>query len=319
MCTESELESEISRFFESFFRNPYNTPKVDEYYMYEANAASLRSADLSRQIGAVLVTQERSLLTKGCNEVPTFGGNSYWPDDPPALDNRDWKKGNDFNAVKKVEILEELMRFLSEKSLVSLDDKSTPDSVVDRLVFGDEKDSFRNLRVSNLIEFGRMVHAEMSALMEAARRGISVQGASLYCTTFPCHMCARHIISAGVSKVVYIEPYPKSMTQELFPETVIIDSTLERNAGADTVAKLRFEPFVGVATRIYAQLYSYIRRKDERGYTVDWSKKDAQPRLCSLATGHLGLEQTLAKDVDTIEQVGLDDLDAIEGTRSWAR
>jgi hypothetical protein len=164
-----------------------------------------------------------------------------------------------------------------------------------------------------------MVHAEMAALMDAARRGIEVQDASLYCTTFPCHMCSRHIIAAGVRRVIYIEPYPKSMTQELFPETVLVDGTpeVEGKVEGEQVRRVRFEPFVGVAPRIYPQLFSFTKRKDERGYTVEWAKKDAKPRTCNLATAHLKLEQTIAKDVDTVPEVGLDELAAIEGTRRW--
>ena len=70
--------------------------------------------------------------------------------------------------------------------------------------------------LDDLLEFGRMVHAEMAALMDAARRGISVKGCLMYVTTFPCHMCARHIIAAGIQKVIYIEPYPKSKVGELY-------------------------------------------------------------------------------------------------------
>ena len=47
-----------------------------------------------------------------------------------------------------------------------------------------------------LTEYGRAVHAEMDALLDAARRGVAVQGATLYVSTFPCHSCARHVIAA---------------------------------------------------------------------------------------------------------------------------
>jgi deoxycytidylate deaminase len=66
----------------------------------------------------------------------------------------------------------------------------------------------------NLTEFGRDVHAEMSAIVSAARRGTSTEGAYLYCTTFPCHNCAKHIIAAGIRQVVYVEPYAKSFAAE---------------------------------------------------------------------------------------------------------
>ena len=67
----------------------------------------------------------------------------------------------------------------------------------------------------DLIEFSRTVHAEMAAIVDAARRGVSVQDCNLYTTTFPCHECAKHIVAAGIRRVVYIEPYPKSQALSL--------------------------------------------------------------------------------------------------------
>src|SRR5690349_8629760 len=46
------------------------------------------------------------------------------------------------------------------------------------------------------------------------------KGATLFCTTFPCHMCARLIIASGVKAVVLIEPYPKSKTHDLYSDSV---------------------------------------------------------------------------------------------------
>lgn len=73
----------------------------------------------------------------------------------------------------------------------------------------------------NVIEFGRDAHAEMEAIL-AARAGISVKGRDLYSTTFPCHNCAKLIISAGINRVVYIEPYPKSLAIELHGDSISV-------------------------------------------------------------------------------------------------
>src|SRR5437016_14317072 len=89
------------------------------------------------------------------------------------------------------------------------------------------------------------VSSEMSALMDAVRRGVSVKNATLYCTTFPCHMCARHLISAGIKSAVYIEPYPKSMTKDLYRRAVRVD---EDRADAD---RLVFDLFLCVAAALY--------------------------------------------------------------------
>lgn len=317
------FEVRLSRFLDIFFGEPFTTPYRDEFFMYEAKAKSLRSADLSRQVGAVIVDKKGNLIAGGCNEVPLGGGGAYWPDAPAAYDNRDFKAKRDFNAVKKIELLEEFVTFLCDRGIISLPGDSQPIDVVRELVFGSFKGSFRNLRVSNLIEFGRMVHAEMFALMDAARRGVSVDGAKLYCTTFPCHMCARHIIAAGVETVVYIEPYPKSMTEELYPETVLVDREHDPGEDADDQSdrtrlpdrprKVRFEPFEGVAPSMYDSLFRYKPRRDSQGYTLEWNKTGASPRTASHATAHLIPELAIAKEVGNLAQISIKDVERVEG------
>ena len=63
-------------------------------------------------------------------------------------------------------------------------------------------------------EFSRPVHAEMAAIIDSAARGVAVDGQTMYVTTFPCHNCAKHIIAAGLQRVIYLEPYPKSLRSE---------------------------------------------------------------------------------------------------------
>ena len=63
----------------------------------------------------------------------------------------------------------------------------------------------------------------MDALLSAGRDGVSTVGARLFVTTFPCHYCARHIVSAGVYEVQYIEPYPKSRALNLHDDSIMTD------------------------------------------------------------------------------------------------
>jgi dCMP deaminase len=65
-------------------------------------------------------------------------------------------------------------------------------------------------------ELCRGLHAEQNALIQAAKLGIAVDGATLYCTTFPCSICAKMIINAGVVRIVYIEGYPDKKLTEGF-------------------------------------------------------------------------------------------------------
>ena len=63
------------------------------------------------------------------------------------------------------------------------------------------------------------IHAEQNAILQAAKLGISVDGATLYCTHQPCSVCAKMIVNAGIRRVVYEQPYPDPFTQEIFAET----------------------------------------------------------------------------------------------------
>ena len=65
------------------------------------------------------------------------------------------------------------------------------------------------------------VHAEQNAICQAAKLGISLEGATLYCTHQPCTICCRMIINSGISKVIYVEGYPDEFSLELFKEAGI--------------------------------------------------------------------------------------------------
>ncbi|MEG8025931.1 deaminase [Sphingomonas aurantiaca] len=307
-------EVRLGRFLDIVFGSPYLTPFRSEYYMFEASAAALRSADLSRQIGAVIVSPDNEIISTGCNDVPKAGGGTHWPDDLTSIDNRDYSTGQDFNSVKKFDIISELLTYLEANGLYKRNSESEPDEITRQLVTGKFRRSFKELRVSNLIEFGRVVHAEMFALMRVAQRGISVDQSTIYSTTFPCHMCARHIIASGITKVVYIEPYPKSMTSELFPESVLIDQNdfppdeVGRRKDGNSVppTAVRFEPYEGIAPKIYGPLFRAMdNRKDGQGYIVEWIRSAARPKIFELPESNLQVERRVAVSLASLSKVGL--------------
>ncbi|MEI6127824.1 MAG: cytidine/deoxycytidylate deaminase family protein [Pseudomonadota bacterium] len=71
-------------------------------------------------------------------------------------------------------------------------------------------------------ELCRGLHAEQNAIIQAAYHGISIQGATLYCTTMPCSICLKMLINAGIIKIVYEEGYPDELSENLLKETNII-------------------------------------------------------------------------------------------------
>lgn len=61
-------------------------------------------------------------------------------------------------------------------------------------------------------------HAEQNAIIQVARLGISTEGATLYCTHQPCNMCAKMIVNAGITRVVYEQGYPDQFAVEILTE-----------------------------------------------------------------------------------------------------
>ncbi len=75
-------------------------------------------------------------------------------------------------------------------------------------------------------ELCRATHAEANAIIQAAVHGVSTAGATLYCTTAPCTVCAKMLINAGVVRVVYSEGYPDALGLEMLRQAgVSVDPT----------------------------------------------------------------------------------------------
>lgn len=117
ICTtedSDQLYNAVGRLIDLLFGNPFISPNFDEYAMFMAYAASLRSADLSRQIGAV-IAKNNEILSMGVNDCPRFGGGLYWPistehgkyvDEP---DGRDYMRGEDSNKIEQGKIISNIL------------------------------------------------------------------------------------------------------------------------------------------------------------------------------------------------------------------
>ncbi|MBA4107489.1 MAG: hypothetical protein C0485_17265, partial [Pirellula sp.] len=180
-----KLNASLWRMLEIVFRHPHRTPTRDEYGMYLAEAAALRSAALGRQVGAVITSAKGDIVSVGSNEVPRAGGGQYWEGEIP--DRRDHTLGFDTNDRFKEKLLGEIMRRLIEARWIKRSARERGiESMVQRLLYDDDA-ILSGAQVDNIIEFGRCVHAEMAAIVDAARRGVSVDQGVLYTSTFPCH------------------------------------------------------------------------------------------------------------------------------------
>lgn len=292
-------KNQITRFIDLVFGHPHVTPTLDEQSMYMAYAFSLRSADLSRQVGAAIVSKEGDIIGLGSNDVPKFGGGPYWPPVDNSYDNRDYALGYDANELMKNRIAKQIVK------------KLKPNTPEDKLLEV-AKDKLKDTGIFDITEFGRAVHAEMSAIMQASRVGISLKGSVLYCTTFPCHNCAKHIISTGIERVIFVEPYPKSQAENLHGDAISIEK--------HEPSKVNFEPYVGVSARKYIDLFSLklsdgrvLKRKlKDSGKAEKFDRLKAEVRVPLLVTSYLDSEKMAIK---AIKIGGNDDQKSSPATR----
>ena len=257
------IESSIFRLLDLIFGNAFITPTFGEYAMFRAYVASLRSADLSRQIGAVVTNKHDEIIAEGVNDCPKFGGGLYWPagEEGGFRDiegGRDYTLGYDSNKIEQEKIIDNIIK--------KLDIVKTEEAVK----------KIKKAGIGELTEYGRVVHAEMEALLMCARNNNSTRGCSMYVTTFPCHNCAKHIIAAGIERVYYIEPYPKSKALDFYKIEIGTKNEEKR---------LLFSAFSGVGPHRFMDLFSmssilwYKRtRKGQDGRKLNWSREQAKIR-----------------------------------------
>lgn len=70
-------------------------------------------------------------------------------------------------------------------------------------------------------ELCRGLHAEQNAIIQAARHGVNISGATLYCTNSPCIICTKMLINAGIREVIYLDGYPDMLSMDMLREAGI--------------------------------------------------------------------------------------------------
>ena len=88
-------------------------------------------------------------------------------------------------------------------------------------------------------ELCRGLHAEMNVLIQAATHGIGVREATLYCTTFPCSLCAKMLINAGVTRIVAQADYADPLSKELLAEAGVLTEQFDSKRHMTTAFSLR--------------------------------------------------------------------------------
>lgn len=281
----TEIEKKITRFLHLIFETSIITPTIEEIAMYNAKAAAGNSACLSRQVGACIIDDNNTVLSIGWNDVPKYGGNLYSSNS--KIDNRCFNLEYCSNDKQKSNVVDSIVSsLLEDDTFKDLKDIPNIEHLLKTNIIG-------NSKVKDLIEFSRSVHAEMHAIIQGAiTTGSKILNGRLFCTTYPCHNCARHIIAAGIKEVYYIEPYVKSLCLTLHN-----DAMTENENSNEKVKILIFD---GVSPRKYLTFFTNFGERKKEGILIKKELKYAKPKTSKSLQALSTLEEqavlTLAED-----------------------
>lgn len=265
-------------------------PTPSETGMFHAYGAKMRSACLSRQVGAALLDGKGNVIATGTNEVPRAGGGVY------GGDFNDFDTPHELYDHRCVAVNKYCSSNRSQDEIIEniIDQIPVLKAVLDKANLAKQ---LKKTPIGKLLEFSRAVHAEMDALISAARMGATTVGTRLFVTTFPCHYCARHIVSAGIDEVQYIEPYPKSKALNLHGDAITqspVNWVAPSVNSQNKERKVLFRPFTGVAPRLYRQAFLKDRKlKNERG---DFLIADSDSASGLLKLSYQDVEEALLRE-----------------------
>lgn len=246
-------------------------PNTDETFMNIAYTLSLRSTCLSRQVGAIVTNSNGYIIGAGWNDVGTgqLGCSTRCRDDYHVYTDEEyildlWK--GQFRDFEKKGLLNEY----DDKDYICFKDIKSKEAISDKVdkilenYFKTNLDLEENqknkiyefsetlkekLNIKRL-EYARSLHAEENAILQVAiNGGVGISGGTIYTTTFPCELCAKKIYQSGIKRIVYIEPYPESISESIFLK--------------DGVRHIDIDQFEGVKANSYYKLFkSQLDRKD---------------------------------------------------------
>ena len=226
-------------------RNPgYRNPNNMELLMNNAYCTSLQSRCLKRQVGAIIIKEEKEefeytdnnndklggyyLISAGCNNVP-----EGQPDCNKKYKTcyRDKLKTKLFETITFCPSCGTKLRGGKCPNKQACDYSKEKCDVREKFILGKGLDLCRSL------------HAEENAMLQISYLGgFPLKDTTLYTTTFPCLLCAKKIIANGIREVVYVEPYPMPEAKEMLQ-----------------LADIKLTKFEGVKAEAFYKLFKEYR------------------------------------------------------------
>jgi deoxycytidylate deaminase len=226
-------------------------PTATETIMTLAYTQSMRSWCLKRKVGAVITTKDDKVITTGYNEVPD---NANFCKDEYGMCFRDKIRLEFIRKIsfcpkcgRRIEINYECPKCgqkMKEFDLKCIRSSCRIDLDIP-IVCPNDNCCFDVRGEFKMKELGRCraLHAEETAIISLPRigGGVSLKGAKIYTTTFPCNLCSNKIVNTGISGVVYVEPYPDLNSSKILQDNEVI-----------------IDLFEGVKSRAYFKLFGNL-------------------------------------------------------------
>lgn len=239
---KSKLMDKVEPYIKLISGQDPRSPSPKESMMALAYSIALRSSCYKRQVGAVIVDDNGMVLATECNENPPFLGSCS---DAYGECYRDLFKRR---ALEEIEDIESC-----PKCQEKLKDNISSELKCKKCGYDLDRHFIRDRALSRCTA----LHAEETAIINAKT---SLEGCTIYTTTFPCFLCAQKIVASGIRTVVYCESYPDTDSERLFK-----DITSKGHP-------ITIDKFEGVKARAYFRLFSLWRgqieeliRKKKRG------------------------------------------------------
>lgn len=262
-----EFYRKLMNYYAIILRPGCITPSSQETFMNQAYSLSLRSGCISRQVGAVIIGKNGYVIGAGWNDVGEgqIGCGFRQVTDIKSLTNdilaTNPSSDESFRRyISKERKLEDSFCFKDEYSLYELRKKLSK-------FMRERKKAFRkigtreeqrkliqewlekDIKIKRL-EYCRALHAEENAILQTSKiGGMGVKDGTIYTTAFPCELCAKKIYQAGIKEIIYTEPYPESISKEVFLK--------------DGIKMVKLTQFEGVKSHSYYRLYKASMDKKE--------------------------------------------------------
>jgi deoxycytidylate deaminase len=240
-------------------------PDWEETAMHMAYSMSVRSTCICRQVGAVIEGPKGYIVGAGWNDVG-FGqigcGYRHYEDfrnldgdvliSNPSGDEsfRRWLIRYGKGEREAFCYRDKYSEYVIREKLKNIYDEKPKDFDTSLDLKEKRYVSEKLQKEIKMMQYCRALHAEENAILQSSIiGGMGVSGGTIYTSTFPCELCAKKIYQADIKKVVYTEPYPRSISKDVFFQ--------------DGPRMIELKQFEGVKSQSYFRLYKATIDKKE--------------------------------------------------------